>query len=91
MADNEPAGQGVPPTAFTREYFLERAAAVQDQLRQQNPDLSTPELDLKLSSGWWEPAFDLSTILDVGASTLPLLFSPSIRRTTSSIPLCTSP
>ncbi|KAK4212531.1 hypothetical protein QBC37DRAFT_374937 [Rhypophila decipiens] len=49
---------------FTNEYFLARAAEVQDQLRQQNPDLQASDVDLKLSSGWWQPMFDLSTLVD---------------------------
>ncbi|KAH8125235.1 hypothetical protein LI328DRAFT_167485 [Trichoderma asperelloides] len=46
-------------TTFTKEDFLARAVAAQDQLRQQNPDLIEDELDLKLSTGRWEKAFML--------------------------------
>ncbi|KAL6909191.1 hypothetical protein GGI43DRAFT_379995 [Trichoderma evansii] len=44
-------------TTFTKEDFLARAAAAQDQLRQQNPDLTEAELDLKLSTGWLDKVF----------------------------------
>ncbi|KAL6693173.1 hypothetical protein J3F84DRAFT_381800 [Trichoderma pleuroticola] len=37
---------------------------MQERLRQENPDLSESELDLKLSSGWYTPAFDLSQVLN---------------------------
>jgi hypothetical protein len=52
-------------SGFTKEDFLARAAAVQDQLRQQNPDLTETELDLKLSTGWWEKAFALPAAIEV--------------------------
>ncbi len=63
MAENHPSGQDqdMPPLAtFTREDFLARAAAVQERMRQQDPTL-----DLKLSSGLWEPLFDLTTVMNV--------------------------
>jgi hypothetical protein len=57
----------------TKEEFLARALAVQDQLRAQNLDLS--DLDLKLSSGWWKPAVDFSAVLHV--RTLPYVYRRS--------------
>lgn len=57
------AQKAVPSLPITKEEFLARATALQDQLRNQNPDWSN--LDLKLSSGWWKPAIDLGGILHV--------------------------
>lgn len=59
---------------FTKEDFLERATAIQERLRQENPDMSESELDLKLSSGWYKPVFDLSATLDVRFHQLQPLF-----------------
>lgn len=55
-------------SSFTKEDFLARIVAAQDQLRQQNPDLSEGELDLKLSTGWWEKAFLLPAAIEVRVS-----------------------
>lgn len=60
-------------TTFTKEDFLARAVAAQDQLRQQNPDLIEDELDLKLSTGRWEKAFMLPAATEVCVA-VPLYF-----------------
>ncbi|KAM7214447.1 hypothetical protein V8F06_010204 [Rhypophila decipiens] len=64
LASSKEQQSALPVPEFTKEYFLARAAEVQDQLRQQNPDLQASDVDLKLSSGWWQPIFDLSTLID---------------------------
>jgi len=81
MSDNNPHtgngqhdGSTVPARASTQEDFLGKSAEVRDHLRQQHPELSDSELDLKLSSEWWKPMFDLSTAVDVSIQVLVLIF-----------------
>ncbi|KAH0525705.1 hypothetical protein TsFJ059_009127 [Trichoderma semiorbis] len=65
MAETKSTGNDpLPLPAFTEEDFLERATAVQERLLRENPDMSEAELDLKLSTGWYKPAFDLSQVLN---------------------------
>jgi len=73
MADANPANQNISnPAIFRKEDFVARAAAMQEQLRQQNPSLPASDLDLKLSSAWWEPMFELSAAVDVSPFTAPV-------------------